>query len=176
MSAPSSDASDDPILTTREAAGLLGIAVSTAQQWIENGLLPAWKTPGGHRRVRLSAVSALLRKEADAGMTGMDFETCVRCNIPIMSILFNNFGMAMEFKAMALSKEKFHSTDISGNYSEFAKALGGYSERVTDPSQVAHALVNGIAATKQGKPVLLEFITTQDKIYSTFQGGYNGGA
>jgi excisionase family DNA binding protein len=64
MSAPSYDASEDPILTTREAAGLLGIAVSTAQQWIENGLLPAWKTPGGHRRVRLSAVSALLRERA----------------------------------------------------------------------------------------------------------------
>jgi len=64
MSAPSYDASDDPILTTREAAGLLGIAVSTAQQWIENGVLPAWKTPGGHRRVRLSAVSALLRERA----------------------------------------------------------------------------------------------------------------
>ena len=64
MSAPSSDVSDDPILTTREAARLLGIAVSTAQQWIENGLLPAWKTPGGHRRVRLSAVSALLRERA----------------------------------------------------------------------------------------------------------------
>lgn len=64
MSAPSYDAPDDPILTTREAAGLLGIAVSTAQQWIENGVLPAWKTPGGHRRVRLSAVSALLRERA----------------------------------------------------------------------------------------------------------------
>lgn len=76
---------------------------------------------------------------------------------------------------MALSKEKYGSTDISGNYSEFAKALGAYSERVTEPSQVAHAIVNGIAATKAGKPVLLEFITTQDKIYSTFQGGYNGG-
>ncbi|WP_312554326.1 helix-turn-helix domain-containing protein, partial [Massilia sp.] len=64
MSAPTSDALDDPILTTREAAALLGIAVSTAQQWIENGALPAWKTPGGHRRVRLSAVSALLRERA----------------------------------------------------------------------------------------------------------------
>jgi len=64
MSAHASDPSDDPILTTREAARLLGIAVSTAQQWIENGLLPAWKTPGGHRRVRLSAVSALLRERA----------------------------------------------------------------------------------------------------------------
>jgi len=64
MPAHPSDHSDDPILTTREAASLLGIAVSTAQQWIENGLLPAWKTPGGHRRVRLSAVHALLRERA----------------------------------------------------------------------------------------------------------------
>ncbi|MEY4763286.1 MAG: hypothetical protein RLZZ200_3143 [Pseudomonadota bacterium] len=113
--------------------------------------------------------------DAAIGMTGMDFETCVRCNIPIMSILFNNFSMAMEFKAMAVSKEKYHSTDISGNYSEFARALGGYSERVTDPSQVAHAISNGIRATKEGKAVLLEFITTTDKVYSTYQGGYNGG-
>ena len=58
---------DDPVLTTREAARLLGIAVSTAQQWTENGVLPAWKTPGGHRRVRLSAVGALLRERAGSG-------------------------------------------------------------------------------------------------------------
>ncbi|RZA30413.1 MAG: GAF domain-containing protein [Lysobacteraceae bacterium] len=50
---------DDPILTTREAAHMLGVAVSTAQLWMESGALPAWKTPGGHRRVRLSAVRQL---------------------------------------------------------------------------------------------------------------------
>ena len=61
------DRGDDPILTTREAAKVLGIAVSTAQQWIENGKLPAWKTPGGHRRVRFSDVSALLRERAGSG-------------------------------------------------------------------------------------------------------------
>ena len=115
--------------------------------------------------------------DAAIGMTGMDFETCVRARIPIMSILFNNFSMAMEFDAMELSRHKYQSTDISGNYYEFAKAFGGYSERVTDPSQIAHALVNGIAATKEGKPVLLEFITTQDKVYSRPQrGGYRGGS
>jgi acetolactate synthase-1/2/3 large subunit len=113
--------------------------------------------------------------DAAIGMTGMDFETCVRCNIPIMSILFNNFSMAMEFGPMKLSREKYKSTDISGNYYEFAKAMGGYSERVTEPSQIAHAIANGIRATQEGKPVLLEFITSQDKVYSTFQGGYNGG-
>jgi len=55
---------DDPILTTREAAHLLGVAVSTAQLWMESGALPAWKTPGGHRRVHLSAVNRLLAQQA----------------------------------------------------------------------------------------------------------------
>jgi acetolactate synthase-1/2/3 large subunit len=110
--------------------------------------------------------------DAAIGMTGMDLETCVRCEIPILSILFNNHSMAMEFKAMAVSKEKYKSTDISGNYSDWAKALGAYSQRITDASQVVHALLEGIAATKAGRPALLEFITTQDKVYSTWTDKY----
>lgn len=64
---------DDPILTTREAAHLLGVAVSTVQIWMESGALPAWKTPGGHRRVRLSAVRQLQAQQQgqqDSGMSG----------------------------------------------------------------------------------------------------------
>lgn len=61
-----SDAGDgDPILTTSSAARLLGVAVSTAQLWIESGALESWKTPGGHRRVRLSAITRLLKTRAD---------------------------------------------------------------------------------------------------------------
>lgn len=110
--------------------------------------------------------------DAAIGMTGMDFETAVRCNIPILSILFNNHAMAMEFNLMAVSREKYHSTDISGNYADWARALGGYGERISEPSQVAAALRRGIAATHEGRPALLEFITTQDKVYSTFTQGY----
>lgn len=54
--------SDDPTLTTRDAARLLGISVSTAQKWIESGALASWKTPGGHRRMRRSAVIGLLEE------------------------------------------------------------------------------------------------------------------
>lgn len=105
--------------------------------------------------------------EAAIGMTGMDFETCVRCQIPVMSILSNNFGMKTEYAAMRLSHQKYRTCDISGNYADFAKAMGGYGERVTEPEQVVHAIVNGIRATREGKPVLLEFITTQDVRYSS---------
>lgn len=50
---------DDTILTTRDASQLLGVSVSTAQLWMESGALPSWKTPGGHRRCRLSDVQRL---------------------------------------------------------------------------------------------------------------------
>lgn len=63
---------DDPILTTREAAHMLGVAVSTAQLWMESGALPAWKTPGGHRRVRLSAVRRLQAQQGGAGMAAAE--------------------------------------------------------------------------------------------------------
>lgn len=56
--------SDDPVLTTAAAARLLGVAVSTTQLWLESGALPSWKTPGGHRRVRLSAVLKLVADKA----------------------------------------------------------------------------------------------------------------
>jgi excisionase family DNA binding protein len=54
----------DPVLTTSAAAELLGVAVSTAQQWIEGGTIPSWKTPGGHRRVRTSDVMRLVGQRA----------------------------------------------------------------------------------------------------------------
>ncbi|KQY16963.1 excisionase [Massilia sp. Root133] len=64
MPTPRIDDSDDPVLTTAAAARLLGVAVSTTQLWLESGALPSWKTPGGHRRVRLSAVTRLLSAKA----------------------------------------------------------------------------------------------------------------
>ncbi|MGI9132448.1 MAG: response regulator [Rhodoferax sp.] len=48
--------------TTREAAALLGVSVGTVQLWVESGLLQAWKTSGGHRRVMRDSIDGLLRK------------------------------------------------------------------------------------------------------------------
>lgn len=44
------------VCTTQEAAEILGMSVSTVQQLVESGQLPAWKTRGGHRRIPLNAV------------------------------------------------------------------------------------------------------------------------
>lgn len=46
--------------TTREAATMLGVSLRTAQLWAENGLLEAWKTDGGHRRIARASILRLL--------------------------------------------------------------------------------------------------------------------
>lgn len=46
--------------TTREAAALLGVSLTTAQNWSKSGLLEAWKTDGGHRRISRESVKKLL--------------------------------------------------------------------------------------------------------------------
>jgi acetolactate synthase-1/2/3 large subunit len=106
--------------------------------------------------------------DAAIGFTGMDFETAVRERIPILSILLNNFSMAIELKVMPVSTQKYRSTDISGDYAAMARAFGGYGERVTDPAQIQAAIRRGIEQTQAGKPALLEFITGKEVRVSKF--------
>ncbi len=106
--------------------------------------------------------------DAAIGFTGMDFETAVREQIPILSLLFNNFSMAIELPVMPVSTEKFRSTDISGHYADMARAFGGYGERVTTPDEIVPAINRGIQKTKEGVPALLEFITAKEIEFSIF--------
>ena len=69
---------------------------------------------------------------------------------------------------MPTSTQKFRSTDISGNYADLARALGGYGERVTEPGDIVPALKRGIEKTKNGTPVLLEFITGLEERQSRY--------
>lgn len=53
-------------LTTREAADVLGVSMRTVQLWVESGILPAWKTPGGHRRIPADAVEQVASSQRAA--------------------------------------------------------------------------------------------------------------
>jgi excisionase family DNA binding protein len=81
---------DDPILTTSEVARLLGVATSTVQIWMESGAIESWKTPGGHRRTRLSLVQGLMHGE-DAGRntpnpnTDKEYQPALAPRYPVLS-------------------------------------------------------------------------------------------
>ena len=100
--------------------------------------------------------------DAAIGFTGMDFETAVRERLPILSILLNNFCMAIELPIMPNATERFRATDISGDYAAMARAFGGYGERVTRPEDIIPAIKRAIEQTQKGVPALLEFITEQE--------------
>lgn len=59
-------AGGEPLVSTREASKLLGVAVRTVQLWVESGVLPAWKTAGGHRRIARSTVEQLMAQRQQA--------------------------------------------------------------------------------------------------------------
>ena len=104
--------------------------------------------------------------DAAFGMTGLDFETAVRNNIPILTIVLNNNFMAAETHAMEASHERYGTMNILGNYADLARSLGGWSERVEDPSQIVGALQRARKVTDDGKAALLEFVTSREIAYS----------
>jgi acetolactate synthase I/II/III large subunit len=108
--------------------------------------------------------------DAAFGMTGLDFETAVRAGIPITTIVLNNSTMAIETTAMAFSHEKHRTRDLGGHYANLAADLGGWGERVTDPGEVAGAILRARRVNESGRAALLEFITSAETAFSHRRG------
>lgn len=50
----------DSFVTTRIAAKMLNVSLRTIQLWVESGVLNAWKTVGGHRKVSTKSIELVL--------------------------------------------------------------------------------------------------------------------
>lgn len=79
----SKTASAAEVCTTQEAADILGISVSSVQQLVEAGVIEAWKTKGGHRRIPLAAVQAY--KAAAGGVADSPAPAAARHAAPAAS-------------------------------------------------------------------------------------------
>ena len=112
-----------------------------------------------------------LAGDAAIGMVGMDFETAVRAQIPILTIVLNNGTMAAETRSMAISAERFDALRQGGDYSAVARALGGWSERVCAVADIKPAIQRAVDVTRSGTPALLEFMTKAETTTSTPHAG-----
>src|SRR5918997_1852569 len=65
MSGPSGD-----ILTTFQAARLCGVSHKSIERWIDAGLLPGFRTPGGHRRVHRADLLGFVQSRRTVESTG----------------------------------------------------------------------------------------------------------
>ncbi|MFZ1548679.1 MAG: response regulator [Candidatus Nitrotoga sp.] len=71
--------------TTREAAELLCVSLRTAQKWAESGLLKAWKTNGGHRRITRQSIEYLIANPSAREFSTEDFSTRIT-NVPVGTV------------------------------------------------------------------------------------------
>lgn len=54
--------SKSEFISTAQAARQLGLSLGAVQQMVESGTLAGWKTAGGHRRIPVASVEALLAR------------------------------------------------------------------------------------------------------------------
>ena len=100
------------------------------------------------------------------GTVGMEVETGVRERLPILTVILNNSVMGgYSDHNMPLAAERFGSHRLSGNYARVAEGLGAHAERVEDPNAVRSAMERALAATRDGRPAVLEMITKEDPVY-----------
>ena len=95
--------------------------------------------------------------DASFGMTGMEIETAVRMGLPTLTIVVNNGGIGGGIMGMDRPGGTPPAVaQLGGNFSEVAKGLGAYSERVEQPRDIIPAYRRAIKATEDGQAALVE--------------------
>jgi excisionase family DNA binding protein len=51
-------------ITTSEASNLCGVARTTMSKWVDEGRIPAFVTPGGHRKINKSALINFMQEQS----------------------------------------------------------------------------------------------------------------
>ena len=153
-------------------------------------LLPFWEcpTPGGYigwgktttlggslgfamgaKLAHPEKMAVAFMGNASFGMVGMDFETAVREKIPILVVLKNDSLLGGYHRFHPYASEHFNLNRQTGEYAKVAEALGGYSEKITQPDNIVPALQRAKKAVESGQAALLEIITKEELDLSLYQ-------
>ncbi|HEY8491914.1 MAG TPA: acetolactate synthase [Dehalococcoidia bacterium] len=105
------------------------------------------------------------------GLNGFEFDTLVRFNLPVVSVVGNDrqWGQILVGQARMYGRERAVATVLGDNarYDQVVEALGGHGEFVTEPDQIRPAIERAFAS---GKPACVNVIIDQEP--EGVQGGY----
>lgn len=109
-----------------------------------------------------------LMGDAAFGMSGLDLETAVRSQIPILTVVLNNGVMTHYHDHMPYATQQYGSNQLGGNYAAVAEGLGVHAQRVTTLDELAPAIRQAIAVNQKGQPALIEVLSKEEETVSRF--------
>jgi acetolactate synthase I/II/III large subunit len=93
------------------------------------------------------------------GLTGFDFDTLIRFDMPVIGVVANNAAWNQvrcgQIEKYGNGRGNTANTLCSLRYDRIVEAMGGYGEQVTEPSHIRPALER---ARRSGKPALINVI------------------
>lgn len=154
-----------------------GDFVSFAGREIPSYVPGAWLDPGpfgclgcgpgyaiAAKRLYPDRQVVLLLGDGAFGFAGLEFDTMVRHNLPVVGVVGNNGIWALEKHPM----RAFFGYDVAADlrqetrYDKIVEALGGYGELVSSPEEIGPALKRAFDA---GVPALLNVLTDPEVVY-----------
>jgi acetolactate synthase-1/2/3 large subunit len=99
------------------------------------------------------------------GFNGMEYDTAVRFNLPIIGIVGNDgaWGQMMRPQLGIYGADRLAAVLLNRTrYDKVVEALGGHGEHVTSPEQLRPAFDRCVAS---GKPALINVEIRQDRDY-----------
>ena len=106
----------------------------------------------------------LLLGDGAFGFAGMEFDTLVRHNIPVVAVMGNNGIWALEKHPMEFLYGYSVAADLQPEcrYDQVVEALGGHGELVREPGELRGALERAFSS---GKPALVNVLTDPSVVY-----------
>ncbi len=106
----------------------------------------------------------LLMGDGAFGFSGMEFDTLVRHDVPVVAVMGNNGIWALEKHPMEFLYGYSVAADLQPEcrYDQVVEALGGHGELVSRPEELRPALERAFAS---GKPALVNVLTDPSVVY-----------
>jgi acetolactate synthase I/II/III large subunit len=154
-----------------------GDFVSFAGRVVETYEPGCWMDPGpfgclgagpgaalGAKLARPDRQVCLLLGDGAFGFSGLEFDTFVRHDLPVVGVVGNNGIWALEKHPMEFLYGYSVAADLQPGcrYDEVVRALGGHGELVERPEQLRPALERAFSS---GKPALVNVLTDPSVVY-----------
>ena len=101
--------------------------------------------------------------DASVGMTGMDWETASRNDIPILTVIKHDSIFSGYDRNIPEASARYRANRQQGDYAAIAGALGCHAERVSEAAALRPALERAIRATAEGRPAVVDVITAETR-------------